>query len=364
MTNRATWIGLLVCVGACGAAGTTKVDAGGPNEDAASGSGAGPQTGTGEASDAAATGNPAAGEYGARATLLEPNSEMAVAAIGARLYVLGGYPSTRVPVSTFQIYDATTDTWTRGKSYPITIHHPVTVGVNGKLYSLGGQITLQNDGDTGRSFVYDPATDDWRELARMPTARGGGGGAAIGNKLYVVGGRPPAGNAFEVYDVDLNTWATLPKLPTRIDQRNHIAVAAIGGRIYVAGGRYNGGGFGDPRTDSLDMFDPATNAWTAKKPMLRPRGGMSSAVAFGCFHVYGGEGQGIGEPFDVYPDHDVYDPLTDTWTALKKLEAPFHGVTGGAFIDGLIYMPGGGTRSGGSSGSVMHQTYRPAMRCE
>jgi N-acetylneuraminic acid mutarotase len=314
--------------------------------------------------DGATAGDPAAGEYGARSTLLEPNSEMAVATVGTRLYVLGGYPSTRIAVNTLQVYDATTDKWTRGKSYPITIHHPVTVGLHGKLYSLGGQINLNNDGDTGRSFVYDPATDDWRELSRMPTARGGGGGAAIGNKIYVAGGRPPAGNAFEVYDVEQNTWATLPRLPMRIDNRNHIAVAAIGGNIYVAGGRYNGGGFGDPRTDALEMFDPATNVWTTKKPMLRPRGGMSSAVAFGCFHVYGGEGQGIGEPNDVYPDHDVYDPRTDTWTALKRLPAPFHGVTGGAFIDGIIYMPGGGTRSGGSSGSVMHQTYRPAMRCE
>jgi N-acetylneuraminic acid mutarotase len=132
----------------------------------------------------------------------------------------------------------------------------------------------------------------------------------------------------------------------------------------VAGGRYNGGGFGDPRTDAMDMFDPATGTWTSKKPLLRPRGGMSGTVAYGCFYVYGGEGQGIGEPNDVYPDHDVYNPVTDTWTKLEKVAVPFHGVTGGAFVDGLIYMPGGGTTSGGSSGSPMHQVYRPVMRCE
>jgi hypothetical protein len=33
-------------------------------------------------------------------------------------------------------------------------------------------------------------------------------------------------------------------------------------------------------------------------------------------------------------------------------------------VDGLIHMPGGGTSSGGNSGSVMHQTYRPDVRCE
>jgi hypothetical protein len=69
--------------------------------------------------------------------------------------------------------------------------------------------------------------------------------------------------------------------------------------------------------------------WTSRKPMLRPRGGMSGVVAHGCLYVYGGEGQSIG-----------------------------------VFAGGLIYMPGGGTTSGGSSGSLMHQVYRPAVRCD
>jgi N-acetylneuraminic acid mutarotase len=198
----------------------------------------------------------------------------------------------------------------------------------------------------------------------MPTARGGGAAAVIGDQIYVVGGRPPAGNAFEVYDVGDNRWTSLPKLPERFPERNHLAAGAIAGKVYVAGGRYGGGGFGDPRTDALDVFDPATNAWTSARPLPRVRGGMSGVVAHGCFHVYGGEGQNIGEPNDVYPDHDVYDPRTDRWTSLPKLPVPFHGVTGGAFVDGLIYMPGGGTTSGGSSGSTMHQVFRPAMRCE
>jgi hypothetical protein len=33
-------------------------------------------------------------------------------------------------------------------------------------------------------------------------------------------------------------------------------------------------------------------------------------------------------------------------------------------VGGLIYMPGGGIASGGSSGSNIFQVYRPAMSCE
>jgi N-acetylneuraminic acid mutarotase len=198
----------------------------------------------------------------------------------------------------------------------------------------------------------------------MPTARGAGAGAVIGDKIYVVGGRPPANNAFEVYDIGDDEWTELPDLPQAFPQRNHLAAAAIAGRVYVAGGRHSGGSFSDPMTDSLDVFDPATGEWSQAAPMLRPRGGVNGVAAFGCLHVWGGEGANTGEPNNVFPDHDVYDPIADEWTALPDLPTPIHGVTGAAFVSGIIYMPGGGTQQGGSSGSTVFQVYRPEMRCE
>jgi N-acetylneuraminic acid mutarotase len=366
--------------GTSGSAGGTGGGAGaggsGPPADAAAGDGppAGTMDGGGQGGDAPAGTSPAPGEYGTRAQLPEPNSEMAVTSLvtatGRKLVlVLGGYPSSRVTQRTLQVYDVDRNTWSVGTPMPIAIHHPVTAGVNGKLYSLGGQP------NTNRSFVYDPESDaagggSWQEVRQMPTARGGGAAAVIGNNIYVVGARPDgleaaAVNAFEVYNVAENSWNTLAKLPTdRFNNRNHLAAGAIGGKIYVAGGRYNQCCVGAPMTDALEVYDPATNTWAAKRPMRRPRGGVAGVVAFGCFHVFGGEGQNIGEPNNVFPDHDVYDPRTDTWTQLKPLPIPFHGVTGGAFVDGLIYMPGGGTSSGGESGGRHHQVFRPTMRCE
>jgi hypothetical protein len=34
-----------------------------------------------------------------------------------------------------------------------------------------------------------------------------------------------------------------------------------------------------------------------------------------------------------------------------------------AFVKGLIHLPGGGTAVGGSSGSTIHQVYKPNMSC-
>jgi N-acetylneuraminic acid mutarotase len=343
--------------GSSGSAGGS----GGASGSSGSGGGAG-NSGAGTGGAGGAPLEPAPGAYGNRADLLEPNSEMAVAEVSGKIYVLGGYPSSRVVQDTVEVYDPVTDAWDYSAFLPEPIHHPVAIGVDGKLYVLGGQLS---NGDSARSFVFDPATGDpWVELDPMPTARGAGAAAVIGDVIYVVGGRPPAGNAFEAYDISDGAWATLPDLPQTFPERNHLAATAIGGKVYVAGGRHSGGSFSDPMTDSLDVYDPGARTWAPLEPLPRPRGGVNGIAAFGCFHVWGGEGTGTGEPNDVFPDHDVYDPRNDSWTSVAALPVPVHGVTGAAFVDGLIYIPGGGTRSGGTSGSTIFQVYRPDQRCD
>jgi N-acetylneuraminic acid mutarotase len=347
-----------------GGAATGGAGAGGAGAGGAGAGGAG--AGAGGAGSGGAATNPAPGMYGTRAMLPAANSEMAVAEANGKIYILGGYPSSGESVTTVSVYDVATNMWSAGPALPEPLHHPVAIGVSGKIYSLGGQIGRNASVDTTLTIVLDPAAAQpgWTTLAAMPTARGAGAAAAIGDQIYVVGGRPPAGNAFERYDISDNMWMPLPDLPTAANDRNHIAATAIGGKVYVAGGRYNGGSFSSPMTDRLDIYDPGTNMWTPGAPLLRPRGGLNGVAAFGCFYTWGGEGGNIGEPNNVFPDHDVYNPRTNMWTALADLPTPIHGVTGAAFVNGLIYMPGGGTQQGGSSGSTIFQVYRPAMNCE
>ena len=62
-------------------------------------------------------------EWGTRAQLIEPNSEMAVAHLGGRIYVVGGYPKTRVSVDTVQVYDVKSDSWHLTTAYPTTVSY-------------------------------------------------------------------------------------------------------------------------------------------------------------------------------------------------------------------------------------------------
>ena len=300
-----------------------------------------------------------AGDWGLRAPLLAPNSELAMAELNGKLYLLGGYPPTRVTARTVQVYDIASNSWEIGPQLPMPNNHGMAVSVNGKIYLIGGQ--TQADDPPG-SFSYvntvyelDPAVGQWVAKAPMPTARSGGVALVQGGKIYVAGGRVPQGNDFAAYDLAANTWEVLPSLPT---QRNHISGAVINGRIHVVGGR-QGNGLSPIMTTAHEVYDPVARTWTTAAPMFRARSGMNGIMARGCFHVWGGEG-----PAGMFPDHDYYDPRTNQWARLLDMPIPVHGVYGSAFVNGLIWVTGGGTHIGGSAGSQYNQVFSPAVTCE
>ncbi|MEZ2127593.1 MULTISPECIES: Kelch repeat-containing protein [unclassified Sinorhizobium] len=301
--------------------------------------------------------DPGPGSWGRRASLLEPNSEFTLTSTGGKIYVLGGYPAGRVSVKTVQIYDIATDTWTRGPDLPEVNNHGMAAAYEDVIYLFGGQTDPQTAYvDTVYSLdTRKGANARWEERSRMPTKRSAGAAVVHEGKIYVVGGRPPRGHDFAVYDPRADSWETLPDLPS---QRNHIAAQVIDGKIHVFGGRL-GGGFMSDKTAAHEVYDPGTRQWTVAAPMLKPRSGINSAIAYGCVHVWGGE-----EEAGVFPDHDIYNPRRDSWSKLPNMPIPVHGVTGATFAEGLIYVTGGGTEVGGNSGSLLNQVYRPEVKCE
>tara|TARA_R110000868_G_scaffold29889_15_gene111100 strand:- start:7288 stop:8313 length:1026 start_codon:yes stop_codon:yes gene_type:complete len=311
---------------------------------------------------AADTAKPGTG-WGNRAPLIEPNSEMAVARLDGRIYVVGGYPSTRISVSTVQVYDIDSDRWRLTTPYPTPINHASAVGINGLLYVFGGQTNAGGRNEKSRYtaavYAYDPKTEKWSPRASMPTARSAMAHDIIDGRVYVAGGRPPRGHDFAMYDPKTDTWTALPDLPTA---RNHMAAAAIGGKLYVAGGRF-GGGFRSEITAALEIYDPAAGKWAAKQPMPEARSGLNGIAVRGCFHTFGGEHPTAG-PSGVFPHHLVYNPKTDSWTRMSDMAIPVHGVTGLAYANDVIHLPGGGTRMGGSSGGTHHQVVRPGLSCD
>jgi N-acetylneuraminic acid mutarotase len=294
--------------------------------------------------------------------LIGPISEQSVAVLDGNVYISGGYPGDRIPVDTVAIYSPGTNTWAHGPSLPIALHHAMSATVNGKLYVIGGEYLGAGTGlpsiylDT--VFELDPRIGQWVAKALMPTGRSGGGAAVVNGKIYVAGGRPPQGSDFAVYDPSIDRWTVLPDVPT---QRNHLGVAAIDGKIYVAGGRF-GGGFNSERTPALEVFDPATNTWSTRAPMLSPRGGVASVEANGCLFIIGGEGE-YEDARGLSVENEAYDPRNDSWIRLSPMPTPTHGLVGGAFVNGVIHLPGGSVTQGTATASSIHWAYRPEVSC-
>jgi N-acetylneuraminic acid mutarotase len=99
------------------------------------------------------------GRWTSGAAMPSERSEVAVAEVGAKIYVLGGFRGEQE----LEIYDPAADRWSRGAAIPRAVHHAAAVGLNGKLYLIGGYV----DGWTPTDEVheYDPATQPL-QLAR------------------------------------------------------------------------------------------------------------------------------------------------------------------------------------------------------
>lgn len=145
--------------------------------------------------------------WGRRSDLLEANSEMSVAELDGQIYVLGGYPSTRISTTVVQVYDPATDQWRRSVPLPVALNHTMSVSVNGILYVIGGQTEPGGDGPFMNTvYAFDPKRGSWSTRTPMPTARAGGGAVVVNGRIYVAGGRPPRGNDFAVYDPTTDSW--------------------------------------------------------------------------------------------------------------------------------------------------------------
>ncbi len=279
-------------------------------------------------------------------------TEVAAAAIGAKVYVVGGLIRAGSTNRLF-IYDPFTDTWLEGAPLPILggVDHPNVAAVSGKVYFLGG-IRIGTGFVTGRTFEYDPADNTWTERAPMPIPRAASGVAALGGRIYVAGGLADSGSvsSFEAFDPTTNSWTVLPPMPTA---RDHLTAQAVGSKFYAIAGRRGGSNF-----NVNEEYDPVTNTWTARASIPTPRGGLGSGTIGGRIQVFGGEGPS-GTPEGTFPQNEEYDPSTDTWRILAPMPTPRHGIYG-ATVDGRrLFVPSGGPRAGGFFSSVHEAFYPP-----
>src|SRR2546427_11309123 len=253
------------------------------------------------ASVAAAVGAQSKGGWVAKAPALLKRTEVAVAPVRAKVYVVGGFhPGLPFLTPAGEECDPVREPWQDRAPLPSGLPHAGIGVVNDRLYVIGGfELSLFSIWSPVTSlYEYDPVADRWMARKSMPTPRGALAVAALAGKLHAVGGYNRDGNtsAHEVYDPATDSWTVRAPMPTA---RDHHAAAPLNGRFYAIGGRLN-----RPYSQNLGgtaAYAPATDRWTRKADLPTPRSGITAGVVRHRIYVFGG-----GAPAGVFHQNRAY----------------------------------------------------------
>ena len=265
----------------------------------------------------------------------------AVALAGTAL-VVGAGPAAAVEGS----WEAT------GALNQARIGQTATLLESGKVLVAGGRTATAA---LTSAELYDPLTELFTLTGSMSTSRWSHTAILLQDgRVLVAGGFTGfvAGNAqavtdtAEIYDPATGTWTPTGSMQTR--RALHSMALLPDGRVLVAGGRTC---TGPPpatcdftfRTNTAEIYDPATGTWTPTGSMNAPRHTTTAAVlADGRVLIPGGFG--APDPHDTSITADVYDPATGTWSLTGDLNFSRARQGAMALPDGTVVI-GPGSRS-------------------
>jgi N-acetylneuraminic acid mutarotase len=266
-----------------------------------------------------------------------------VAALPGQVLVVGGFSTNimtgkTVVYDTVSAFDTKAGTWGTLEPVPKPIAGANVAAVGGKLYVLGGIGLLE-------SWQYDPASHQWTAKKPVPVVRGFGVSAVgvSGTRILLGGGAEPGQsnnnlntgvrvNHVLAYDTVADSWERLPELE---EARGYAMGAVLGNTFWVIGGSNS-----IERTDLSVGLDLATRVWARGTPPPLLLSSAGSAVLDGRLYAIGGIATTTGT---IGPLTLVFDPTLPparAWDMVASLNTPRF-ATGAAALDGRIYFPGG-----------------------
>lgn len=268
------------------------------------------------------------------------------AAANGKLYVLGGFDTGAAQTTDqCEAFDPATNSWTQLTPMPEEITHS-GAAVDGRYIYLAGGFVGDHPGPiTEHAWRYDTQTDTWTPFVPLPAARGGGMLVRLDRELHFFGGNVRQGGNFLqdspdhwalALDSAAPAWVARAPMP---NPRNHLGGAALNGILYAIGGQHLGDEANGNQT-SVDAYDPTTDTWTARAPLPRPMGHLTSTIFPWRNHLVIVAGVTNG---GTLANVIAYDPTTDAWEELPPLPQALHSPVAVTIGDHLIV--NGGTNT-------------------
>jgi hypothetical protein len=156
--------------------------------------------------------------------------------------------------------------------------------------------------------AYDPASNRWAELPKVPRGANHVGVATHGERIYAFGGfleqnRTPHDGA---YAFDGERWHTLRRLP---EACGAMACIALGDNMPILGSA-----IGSRNRRLIDwhlVYDPRTDRYSRRQPMPLGRDHAGMDLGNNAIHIIA---RRVGMVHTNSNLHHSYDPRTDAWT--------------------------------------------------
>ncbi len=260
------------------------------------------------------------------------------------LLVVGGdsEPEAEHDYRSAELYDPATNSWALTAA-------PAELQVAERAVLLqGGQVLLlgrfgSSEGSASQgAAIYDPASGLWH-MAAPPSQSFGDGTPVLlanGNVLFIGGyivehvSQPVVENVYtvlngvEIYDPTSNTWSS--GAPMQQARAGETATPLSDGNVLVTGGvsAMFTGSAGSGSIASTEIYDPQTDSWSALAPMHLPRAGHTATLLEdGNVLVAGGSDCGSGSCLGTggngnccaASSAEVYEPATNAWSLTEPV---------------------------------------------
>ncbi|XP_074555465.1 kelch-like protein 33 [Halichoeres trimaculatus] len=229
--------------------------------------------------------------------------------------------------------------------------------MRGRMYVAGG-CYFYSKGDMMKSaYSYDPEQGSWKRLADMQELRSNFSLVVHQERLYAIGGDKELNTNLdnvEVYDPDTDSWSFVQPLDQALSGH---AVTVLDGGIFISGG------FNCKYVCLVSMFlyHPQRGT-TYLADMSQDRAQHCMESLRGRLYVAGG----VCNLRKFYTDQqtcEVYDPVSDSWTAFAPLPVPHVGAAS-AVLEGKIYILGGYSQDDYSESGLVHRFNLSTQRWE
>ncbi|MEE9174342.1 MAG: kelch repeat-containing protein [Thermoplasmata archaeon] len=209
---------------------------------------------------------------------------------------------------------ATTDSFGAAEdvaSLPEGIFDAGAAAVGGKVYLVGGKSQSET---LDTILEFDPVANTTKVVYNLPVAIRFARAVALDGKVFILGGLDDTNSVvstIQAYDPILNTLHEVGELR---EPRYWGAAAVAGDKIYYGGGSYR-----RQHYDEIFEFDPATGLTRLANTLPRATHIFTATSAYGKVYFIGGLTPG---PEFQISDIVEYDPVTNTSTVVATFPPP------------------------------------------